>query len=375
MEDIELLSIGLTLLHSGWPQGRRCVSKNSKAEVARLRRELAHSKRTCREQQATIGKQQEQLEHLAEQIALLKKAMFGQRRERYLPTADQPLLFDPDSQPDNSSEDTEDDSSRDQDDEEESDQPPPKKKKAKRKRFEFPQCLPVKRIEHPLSPEELQCPCGCGEKKPISEIVTKQLEYIPPSAYVLENVRFTYACPKCRAGEQVVTSNKPPTVNEKGLFGPGLLAYLAQAKYERHLPLYRLQEELKSASTMWFSRNVLSTGLLRTAKALLAFRDVLHAQLLQSFYVHADETTARVLAPGKGQVAQNYLWIYAGDSEHPYCLYDYRLTRSREGPREILQGYSGGLLTDGHSAYAALVSESNGRILDLGCWAHGRREF
>jgi hypothetical protein len=70
-----------------------------------------------------------------------------------------------------------------------------------------------------------------------------------------------------------------------------------------------------------------------------------------------------------------YLWVYVGDDAHPYQLFDYRLDRTRAGPREILGDFSGGLLSDGHSAYTALVNESAGRLLDLGCWAHARRKF
>ena len=54
----------------------------------------------------------------------------------------------------------------------------------------------------------------------ICEQITRQLEYQPPSAYVAEHVRYTYGCPQGREGELIVTSEKPPTANEKGVFGP-----------------------------------------------------------------------------------------------------------------------------------------------------------
>ncbi len=41
----------------------------------------------------------------------------------------------------------------------------------------------------------------------------------------------------------------------------------------------------------------------------------------------------------------------------------------------MLDTFQGGLLTDGYSVYTSLVNESNGRLLDLGCWAHSRRKF
>lgn len=343
-------------------------------ENAALRRQVAHLERVCGEQQATMSQLQSQLEILSEQVTLLKKALFGRRRERFLPSPDQKLLFTPESLGEDDEEEKR--SSESDEDEEESEQAAGRRKhRRSRKRFEFPQCLPVKRIEHPLPPEELACPCGCGDRVVIREHVTRQLELEPSNAYVAEHVRYTYACPQCRGGERMVTTQKPETAIEKGIFGPTALAYLADAKFVRHLPLYRLQEQLHHASKMWFGRGVLSGSLCRAARRLKPLRDLIHAEILLSFYLHADETTARLLCPGRGKALLAYLWAYAGDAEHPYVLFDFHLSRSRAGPRDILGEYRGGLLTDGHSAYESLVKESEGRLLDLGCWAHGRRGF
>ena len=336
-------------------------------ENATLHRQVAHLQRVCDEQQTTMGQLQSRLESMAEQITLLKKALFGRRRERFLPSAEQKLLFTPESL---ESDGEQESSSESDEDEEEPEQAVKRRRRRRRKRFEFPQCLPVKRIEHPLAPEELACPCGCGDRVVIREHVTKQLELEPSSAYVAEHVRYTYACPHCRGGDRMVTTQKPETANEKGIFGPTALAYLADGKFVRHLPLYRQQEQLRHACKMWFSRGVLSGSLCRTAMRLRPLRDLIHAEILLSFYLHADETTARLLSPGQAKALLAYLWAYAGDVEHPYVLFDFHQSRSRAGPREILGEYRGGLLTDGHSAYVSLVKESDGRLLDLGCWAH-----
>jgi transposase len=351
------------------------LSKGSdklRKENQRLRREnkmqraeIAHIKRVNTEQQATLESLQSHIEVMQEQITLLRKALFSPRRERFIPSPDQKLLFESESM-----EGSEDEAAVEEEPDEE---PSPKRKKRrkKRKRFEFPQCLPVQRIEHPLPPEELDCPCGCGNKRVIiSEKISRQLEYVEASAFVIEHVRFTYGCPTNRDGQQIVTSEKPPGINEKGVFGASTLAWLAHAKFERHLPLYRLQEELLSTTTMWFNRSVLSGAIIRTGERLLPMWDLIRSQVLDSFYVRADETTARVLRPGTGATKVVYLWVYVGDQQHPYQLFDYRLDRSRAGPREILANFQGGLLTDGYSVYTSLVKASNGRLLDLGCWAH-----
>ncbi|MGV1014716.1 MAG: IS66 family transposase [Methyloceanibacter sp.] len=339
-------------------------------ENERLQRENEHLRRSSDEQQATIATLQAQLELLGEQVALLKKALFVPRRERFLPDPDQQLLFQPEPLEGN---DLAPDEAPNTPDE----APPARKNKRrpKRKRFQFPQCLPVLRVEHPLPAEELACPCGCGQRVVISEEVSRQLEYVPPSAYVAEHVRYTYGCPTSRDGEQIVTSDKPENINEKGVFGPSTIAWLAQSKFERHLPLYRQQEELQAASQMWFGRSVLSGALVRTVARLRPLGDLIRCLLLQSFYLRVDETTARVLRPGTGKTDLVYLWIYVGDDDHPYQLFDYRLDRSRAGPAEILAGFQGGLLTDGYCAYTSLVKDSQGQLVELGCWAHARRKF
>lgn len=343
-------------------------------ENKRLKRENEHLRRTSAEQQATIAALQEQLGQLAEQMALLKKALFSPRRERFIPSPDQKLLFEPqllDGQNDAEvGKETQQDAAQ-----EEAPPADSKQRRKKRPRFEFPQCLPVKRVEHPLPAEELACPCGCGQRTVISEDITRQLEYTPPRAYVAEHVRYTYGCPTRREGDLIVTSDKPAGINEKGVLGPSTIAWLAQSKFERHLPLYRLQEELQSAARMWFNRSVLSGALVRVAQRLRPLRDLMQRLVLESFYVRVDETTGRVLRPGTGKTGLVYLWIYVGDDDRPYQLFDYRLDRTRAGPAETLAGFEGGLLTDGYSAYTSLVTESDGRLVDLGCWAHARRKF
>ncbi len=349
-------------------------SDKLRKEIEVQRAEIAHLKRVNSEQQATLESLQNHIEVMQEQITLLRKALFSPRRERFIPSPDQKLLFDPESIEGN--EISEDDEATDEEEPDDESSSKRKKRRKKRKRFEFPECLPVQRFEHPLPPEELDCPCGCGGKRTvISEQISRQLEYVESSAYIAEHVRFTYGCPVSRDGQQIVTSEKPPNINEKGIFGASTLAWLAHAKFERHLPLYRLQEELRSTTTMWFNRSVLSNAVVRTGERLLPVWDLIRTQVLDSFYVRADETTARVLRPWAGATKLVYLWAYVGDDQHPYQLFDYRLDRSRAGPREILDDFQGGLLTDGYSVYTSLVKESDGRLLDLGCWAHARRKF
>jgi transposase len=74
----------------------------------------------------------------------------------------------------------------------------------------------------------------------------------------------------------------------------------------------------------------------------------------------------------KGKSQQGYLWTYSrpgGD-----VLFEWRVSRSREGPKEFLKNFRGKLQTDGYSAYESLAKERDDLTL-IGCWAHARRGF
>jgi len=82
-----------------------------------------------------------------------------------------------------------------------------------------------------------------------------------------------------------------------------------------------------------------------------------------------------VLDSTRDSTRTGYFWAYIGDRDHPYTVYDYRDSRGREGPAEVLKDYRGYLQTDAYSSYESVVAKSAGRIIPVGCWAHARRNF
>ena len=125
-----------------------------------------------------------------------------------------------------------------------------------RQKFVFPKacrrgvssirCLPNSR----LAP---QCH---GPRVVINEQVTRQLELEPAEVYVVEHVRFTYACAKCRSGEQM-RFGQAAAADRKSPFGPSVLATIVVYKYARHMSLYREQEQLLGPLRTWLSRPLL----------------------------------------------------------------------------------------------------------------------
>ena len=111
-----------------------------KQENASLRRQVAHLERVGSEQQVTMGQLQSQLETMSEQITLMKKALFGRRRERYIPSPDQKLLFA--SEPSKEDEDEEEPPLESDQDGMKSEQPDRRRRRQSRKRFEFLNACP-----------------------------------------------------------------------------------------------------------------------------------------------------------------------------------------------------------------------------------------
>src|SRR2546426_3825040 len=113
----------------------------------------------------------------------------------------------------------------------------PKPKRKGHGRKPLPKDLVRRRLEHTLPEAQRLCPC-CGEVcQKFAEDISEQLDYKPANLFVWQHVRFKYACQKCH--DHVKVAPAPVAVIDKGLPGPGLLAFITACKYADHLPLHR----------------------------------------------------------------------------------------------------------------------------------------
>jgi hypothetical protein len=62
-----------------------------------------------------------------------------------------------------------------------------------------------------------------------------------------------------------------------------------------------------------------------------------------------------------------------GDKDHPFTVFDYTPSRSRDGPVAFLDGFEGYLQADAFSGYDAIYA--GGKVTEVACWAHARRKF
>ena len=233
--------------------------------------------------------------------------------------------------------------------------------------------LPVTTQVYELSAEQRQCP-GCGvERKEIGADESWQIEYIPGRFERLHHVRMKYACPGCEGvGEnpQMEVAAKPEAAIEKGMAGPGLLAYIVTSKFSDYLPLYRL-EDIFERQGFEISRATQSIWCGDVADLVEPLYELMAERVRQSHVVATDDTIMPMLSVGKTKSAR--MWVYVGDEAHAYNVFDFTLNRGRDGPKYFLRDYQQVLLADGYGGYDGVVAGN--AITRAGCWSHSRRKF
>src|SRR5262245_42337815 len=250
---------------------------------------------------------------------------------------------------------------------------PAKPKRAGHGRKPLPAGLPRRRIEHPLSEAQRVCPC-CGEVcRKFGEEIREQLDYQPASLFVNQHVRFKYACPTCH--DHVVAAPVPVAVIDKGLPGPGLLAQIAASKYADHLPLHRL-ERILGRHGIELSRSTMCAWMAHVAEMFRPVVDLMADQVRLSKMLKTDATKMPYLDPenAPGRSLSGQMWVYYGDRDHPFDVFDFCRDHSAAGIDAFLQdkSYRGYLNADAHNLYDHLFT---GDISELGCMVHCRRHF
>lgn len=229
------------------------------------------------------------------------------------------------------------------------------------------------REKHLLDVPESDKKCACcgAAKIHIGDDITEELEYQPAVFFVNQYIRPKYACPACK-NSGVTTAALPPRPIDKGSAGPGLLSYIITSKYVDHLPLYRLQQMFMRYA-IDINRSTMAGWIAQLCVPLQALHEAMRQQLRRSFLVQADETTLRVLDDTvKDKCLLGYLWPFVGDGR--LAVFEFADSRSQDGPNAFLDGFTKRyLLSDGYAGYNEVI-RANG-LTHLMCWAHARRKF
>ena len=239
-------------------------------------------------------------------------------------------------------------------------------------RRKLPKKLPRKVILHDLDESEKTCPC-CGEGLTrIGENSLEQLDYTPASLYVLNHVTPQYACKHC-ADSKPISKERPLLPIEKGLAGPGLLAHVAVSKYADHLPLNRL-ENILSRHGVDITRSTMCDWMRQTADLLWPLYVLMREEVLASRAIHTDDTPVGLREKGRKTNRTSHVWVYLGDEQHPYTVYDFSEGRQQKVVTDFIDGKLNGYMhADAYKGYDTVYAD--GTVREVGCWSHLRRKF
>src|SRR4051812_12618636 len=239
--------------------------------------------------------------------------------------------------------------------------------KRRMNRGSLPPHLP--RVEMMVDIDDHDCPCCGNALHRIGEDSSERLDIVPAQMRVLVVRRPKYACRTCQ--DVVVQAAAPARLIEGGLPTEATVAQVLVSKYADHLPLYR-QAQIYARQGISLDRSTLADWVGRAAWHLRPVHERLLTQLKTSPRLFADETTAPVLDPGRGQTKTGQLFAYArddrpwGGTDPPEVAYVYVPDRKAARPIEHLSGFAGVLQVDGYSGYRALAGAT--QVTLAFCW-------
>jgi len=267
----------------------------------------------------------------------------------------------------------------------------------KKKRDEsLPSHLP--RVEKIIEGDDAQKHCPThGERKPIGYDTTETLVYKRPELYVLVRKYPKYACagnPECG----IKSPERPTSLVEGDRYDTSVGAAVVEAKWFLHLPIYRHQDIF--AGSGWTpSRSTLVNLVQQVDFVTEPFVAYVTRLVQQDIGVGIDDTSCRMLLPrdpplaipgdaksrrllekiaeakAKGDSSLlAKMWAYMGLHRAPYNIFDFRVSRHRDGPDEFFRDSRCIVQGDCFSGNLSVVIKSDDRLTFAACWGHARRK-
>ena len=277
--------------------------------------------------------------------------------------------------------------------------PEHKRRKRKKRDESLPAHLPRQEITVEVDDAVKQCDTH-GEKTLLPESmwdVLEKLVYVPPQLFVEVRKFPKYACPN--EPECGISSPERPTgIVEGDKYDTSVATEILVNKFAYHLPIYRQQDMF--AGTGWTPARSTMLNILKQCcfilEPLLAyFKQV----VLTDSIVACDDTGVKLLYPKvppvfdstdpkQKRIAEVFeealknnkssinakMWAYRGVGVK-LNVFDFTVSRHRDGPDLFFENYSGTILGDCWHGFGAIAAESDGSIVRAACNSHARRKF
>ena len=247
------------------------------------------------------------------------------------------------------------------------------------------------------APDEMKnCPQH-GERKIIGYDITETLMRDPPRLWVLRKKYPKYACPTDPSCG-VASPDRPTSLVEGDRYDTSIAAAIIEAKWAIYLPIYRQQDLF--ASSGWIPSRSTLLNLIRQVQFVIEpFVMYMTKCVQQDIAIGLDETSCRMLLPkdvprvipgdakskrlaekvaearaaGKRSLLGK-MWVYSGLCDAPYNIFDFRVSRHRDGPDEFLKTSRCKVQGDCFSGNRSVVLQSDERLEFVACWSHARRK-
>ncbi len=230
-------------------------------------------------------------------------------------------------------------------------------------------------VEEKVYPAPCSCPtCGGTAFVKAADKVTEVMEHVPASMKIVRHVEKRRVCRGC---DTTLSGHMPSLPIARGKAGPGLLAHIMVAKFDDHIPLYRLSE-IYDRQGIDISRSIMADWVGRVSVLITPLIARIKAHIAAADRIHTDDTPVDVLDPGRGKTKTGRLWVYVFDGSryqdpNPGAVaYYYSPDRKDAHPAEHLAGFSGVMHADGYGGYKKLYGQ---QIVEAACMAHVRRKF
>lgn len=250
----------------------------------------------------------------------------------------------------------------------------PRKKKTVGKKEMNMSGLPINRIEHYLSNDELEAEFGKNGWKQLPDEVSRRYHFVPARVEVDEHHVGVYAS---KTDEHMIKAPHPKALLHGSPVSSTLAAAIMNSKYVNAVPLYRTEKEFERYGIA-VNRKNMAYWMIRLAEEYLGvLYDFLHQKLYEYHVIQADETPCLVNKDGRPAGSKSYMWVYRSGylyQKEQIVLYEFQKTRNASHPREFLKNYSGICVTDGYQVYHTLEKEKEDLTI-AGCWVHARRRF
>lgn len=230
---------------------------------------------------------------------------------------------------------------------------------------ELPPDLPVEEEILDVPPEERVGMVLIGYEE------TERLACRRTSFFIKIVKRAKYAHPK-HPERGVVIASKPEdffnSPSGKTHYDSTVVSKVIADKIENHIPLYRQAEQFRRENVP-ISRSTLLSLYTKGAQLLKKLYNLLGELIDQCPIIHGDETTVKLLVPGRGKSKTAYMWVKMTGLGPRLVYFLFADSRKKEVAEELYANFSGTIVRDNYAGYADLSADH------AGCWAHVRRHF